>query len=338
MIAIPRMKYVSRIFLVLAFLGAAATTVWSVLALHLDILPGGLGLVLGIPVGTSVLVGFFFLRRWTAFACAGAFFATAFLFWNSIEPSNTREWREEVALPPRAAVKNESVVVKNVRNFNWRGTDDFDVRYEDRRYDLAKLKSVDYIISYWGPRSIAHTIVSFGFAGDEYLAVSVEARKEKTEDYSALKGFFRQYELCFVVADERDVIRLRTNLRDEDVYLYRTNLPPATAKKLLESYLERADHLAERPEFYNAVTNNCTSNVMLEPAAAEDATPPLDLRLYFTGYSDEYVYEQGSFATDLPFEEMKEKSCISERAKAADHSPDFSRKIRDGLPTIHETR
>lgn len=332
------MKYLRWIFVSAIGLLTLGVSAWSALAVVYDLLPGVAGViaaaVLLVPIPVLFLAG----SRRIAPAYAAVLFGVVFSFWRGIEPSNTRDWKEDVAVIPRAEVRSKEVVeVKNVRNFNWRRTDDFDVRYENRRYDLEKLKTVDFLISYWGPRSIAHTMMSFGFGGDDYLAVSIETRKEKDEDFSAVKGFFRQYELCVVMADEKDVVRVRTNCRGEDVYLFRTNIAPESGRKLLRAMLGRAEKLAAEPEFYHALTNNCTNNVVLpalpEPIQ-EEPTAALDPKLIFNGYADEYVYDHGEFATKMPFDELKERSRITERAHAADQAPDFSRRIRSGLPTI----
>jgi hypothetical protein len=223
-------------------------------------------------------------------------------------------------------------VIHNLRNFDYRSETDFDPRYEDRTYDLSKLVGLDLFMSYWGSPAIAHTIMSWEFSEGPPLAISIETRKQRGQEYSAIDGFFRQYALIYIVADERDVIRLRTNYRGENVYLYRLTVPVAKARDLLMEYVQQINSLANTPEFYNALTENCTSAIR---SNAENAGGhvPWSWKLLLTGYVDKMLYERGRLRTGgLPFARLKEVSWIDDRAKAADQDPEFSRRIREGLP------
>jgi hypothetical protein len=172
--------------------------------------------------------------------------------------------------------------------------------------------------------------MSFGFDGANYLAISIETRKSKGEDYSAIKGFFKQYELVYVVADERDVVRLRTNYRGEDVYLYRLRASPALAREVLLDYLKEVNRLADRPQWYNALTHNCTTAVRghVQPYAPS----AWSWKVYLNGFLDEMIYERGVVDTTLTLEVLRERSRINTRAKIADRDPEFSQKIRAGMP------
>jgi hypothetical protein len=175
--------------------------------------------------------------------------------------------------------------------------------------------------------------MSWGFEDDQYLAISIETRKEKGEEYSALRGFFRQYELAFVVADERDVVRLRTTFRGEDVYVYRLDVSPADARVLLLRYLEEVNQLRERPQWYNALTENCTTAIQrLARSGARRSW--WSWKLFVNGYLDELAYDIGAIDRSLPFSILKAKSHINERAQAAAADPRFSVRIRDGLPRM----
>ena len=196
--------------------------------------------------------------------------------------------------------------------------------------DLNRIQGLDLFISFWGPTEIAHTIVSWDFDDGQHLAISIETRKEKGESYSALRGFFRQYELYYVVADERDLVGLRTNYRGEQVYLYRIRVPPAQARALLVDYLDEVNSLADHPEWYNALTQNCTTTIRGHTQHI-GAAGSFDWRLLANGHRDELLYERGQIDTSLPFAEIKVRSDITDKAKAADDSPDFSAKIRQGL-------
>jgi Domain of unknown function (DUF4105) len=252
------------------------------------------------------------------------------LWWSSIPPSNSRDWTPDVARTARATFDGSHVTIQNVRNFNYRSENDYDQRWETRTYDLDRIQGLDLFISFWGPTEIAHTIVSWDFDDGQHLAISIETRKEKGESYSALRGFFRQYELYYVVADERDLVGLRTNYRGEQVYLYRIRVPPAQARALLVDYLDEVNSLADHPEWYNALTQNCTTTIRGHTQHI-GAAGSFDWCMLVNGHLDELLYERGQIDTSLSFAEIKLRADITDKAKAADDSPDFSVKIRQGL-------
>jgi hypothetical protein len=191
---------------------------------------------------------------------------------------------------------------------------------------------VDLFMNYWGSPAIAHTILSFEFADSPPIAMSIETRKQTGQSYSALLGFFRQYTLIYVIADERDVIRVRTNYRKgEDLYLYRTSATPAQARNILLDYLKTANDLHEHPRWYNALTTNCTTSIRPHLLVG-GGTVPWDWRILINGYADQMEYEKGHLAGDLPFDELKRRAHINDAARAADQAPDFSRRIRLGRP------
>ena len=253
------------------------------------------------------------------------------VWWSRIAPSNDRDWMPDVARLPRATIDGDRVTIENVRNFVYRSENDYDPRWETRTYDLDQLRGVDLFLSFWGPTLIAHTIASWEFADGRHLAISIETRKERGESYSAVRGFFRQYEVYYVVADERDVVGLRTNYRGERVFLYRTKAKPAAARAILLDYLREINRLAEHPRWYNALTHNCTTAIRYH---VQNVSPgrPWDWRLLANGYLDELGYERGTIDTSLPFAELRRRSDITERAKSGGLGPDFSERIRVGLP------
>ncbi len=253
------------------------------------------------------------------------------VWWTSIPPSNTRDWSPDVARTPRAAFHGTSVTIQNVRNFKYRSESDFDQRWDTRTYNLDRIRGVDLFLSFWGPTQIAHTIVSWEFDDGQHLAISIETRKEKGESYSALRGFFRQYELYYAVADERDLVGLRTNYRGEQMYLYRIRVPAAQARALLVDYLNEVNRLMDHPRWYNALTQNCTTAIRGHAQNA-GAGGRLDWRLLVNGHLDQLLYERGQINTDLPFADVRARSNVTERARAADNSPDFSARIRQDLP------
>jgi hypothetical protein len=259
-------------------------------------------------------------------------FAAVVLWFFSRAASNDRDWLPDVARLAEIGRHGPHVVtIRNVRNFDYRSETDFTPAWEERTYDLDELRTADLVLSYWGSKAIAHAMVSFGFADGRHVAVSIETRKERFESYSTVQGFFRQYELTYVFADERDVLRLRTNYRHEDVYVYRLRLSPTRAREAFVSYLESAHSLERRPQWYNALTTNCATGVLPHArAAGEPGTWSTDV--LFSGHAARQAYRNHLLADDLPFEELERRSHINAAALAADRDPEFSRTIRAGLP------
>jgi len=280
------------------------------------------------------LLAFIFLpqRRRTLLGSVVAFALLVFLFFQ-IPASNDRDWQPEVAVTPYATVNGELVTIHGVRNFDYRTETDFTPRWERRTYDLRKLDSVDIVAVYWAGKAIAHIIVSFGFDGKDYLAVSIETRKEKGETYSTLAGFFRQYELYYVVADERDVIGVRTTYRQpqEDVYLYRTRAPVRNIRRIFLDYVNAMNEMRDRPRFYNTLTTNCTTSVLFHTRMNPES-PPMSWKVLLSGYVPDYLYDLGRIDTTRPFAELEKLSRVNERAHAADKDSAFSQRIREGLP------
>ena len=290
-------------------------------------------LVIGFSLAAvAALIALFVRRwRWRALGVYGLLCAGLVVLWSGIEPTNERDWQPEVAILPSATIAGDRVTVHNIRNFDYRSETDFTPAYYDKSFDLRELRSVDLVTSYWTGPAIAHVFVSFGFSGDDYLAISIEVRKPKGEGYSTLKGFFRQYELVYVVADERDIIRLRTNYRrdpTEDVYIYRTKASIEVGRRLFLEYMHRINALRTQPEFYNTLTTNCTTNIWTNDHVNEGRVP-LSWKILASGYVPEYLYEQGRLETmGLSFPELQQRAHVNARAQAADGAADFSRRIR----------
>jgi hypothetical protein len=258
-------------------------------------------------------------------------FALVALWWLTLKPSNDRNWQPDVAQTAWAEINGDEVTVHNVRNCDYRTETDFTPRWETRVVRLSQIRGMDVAINYWGSPWIAHPIVSFQFADALPLCFSIETRKTIGQKYSTLEGFYRQYTLIYVVADERDCIRLRTNYRREDVYLYHTLASPAQARERFREYISSINALHENPRWYNAVTSNCTTSIRTQRSVKLRA--PSDWRMLINGKADELLYERHAIATGgLPFSELKHRSLINERARAADKDPDFSRLIREDLP------
>jgi hypothetical protein len=260
-----------------------------------------------------------------------AIFALVVVWFLLIPPSNNRDWQPDVAVLPYADVNGDHIVLHNIRNCDYRSQTDYTVRLYDKTLDVSQLESVDLYLVYWGSPLIAHTMLSFGFKGGDYVCFSIETRKQIGENYSAIKGFFRQYELFYVVGDERDLVRVRTTFRGEQVYLYRLNTDPSIARSVFLDYLKAVNRLKAQPEWYNAMTSNCTTNIRghTKPYTKNSR---FDWRILFNGRIDEMAYERKALVQSLPFHELKTRSLINATAKAADDDPAFSRRIREHLP------
>jgi hypothetical protein len=310
-----------------------ALSLWSVLAIYYSNLPAA-WLRTFVAAVFVLFLGIVFWRVrpwWRARLVGFAAFAVVLLWFLLIPPSNHRDWQPDVALLPYAEINGNLVTIHNIRNCDYRTETDYVVQHYDKTFDLEKLRSVDFYLIYWGSPMIAHTMLSFGFEGGDYVCFSIETRKEKGEAYSAIKGFFRQFELTYVIADERDLVRLRTNFRHEQVYLYRLNTEPALARLVFLDYLKTVNRLKDRPEWYNALTSNCTTNIRGHTKAyARNAR--FDWRILVNGHVDELAYERKTLNQSLPYTELKRVSLINPRAEAADNAPAFSERIREGLP------
>jgi hypothetical protein len=252
-------------------------------------------------------------------------------WWISIAPSHDRQWRPEVAVMPRAFIDGDRVRLTGVRNFKYWSRDDFTVRYEERELVLSHLSGIDFFVSYWSEGPVGHTFLSFIFDNALPLSVSIETRPEVGEGFAPIASLFKQFELIYVVGDERDVVGVRSNQRRETVYLYHINTSPEAARRLLMIYLERINELADRPEFYHLLSNSCTINI-IRYANAAGRTGGFDIRHLLNGLIDGYLYDSGRIDSSLPFEELRPRSLIIKAAQAADGAPDFSDRIRAALP------
>ncbi len=319
---------------VLIWLALGLVTLWAVAALYFDVRVSWLRVPLAVIYALGMLAVAWRVkrRRLAAAICLGGF-ALVLAWWFTLKPSNNRDWQPDVAVLPTATVNGNEVTIHNVRNFEYRTETDFTPRYYDKTYDLNDLESVDLICVYWGSDAIAHVMVSFGFGPNDYVCFSMETRKERGEGYSTIRGFFRQYELYYVVADERDVIGLRANYRQppEQVYIFRTRIPRENQRKLFLDYIRGVNELAQRPAWYNTLTENCTTGVLLHTKAYSQRAR-YNWKILLSGYTAEYAYEMGGLDTNVPFAELRERGHVNERAQAAGESDDFSRVIRQGMP------
>lgn len=246
-----------------------------------------------------------------------------------LTPSNDRDWSPDQAVLSHADFSGHYVKVHNIRHNHYRTVDNYTAAYDNKTFDLDRLDSVDFIVvPFRDTPQLAHTMLSFGFQGRDYLCVSVEIRKERGETFAPLKGMLHQFEIMYVVGDERDLIKLRTNYRLEDVYVYRARATPQQVRALFVDVMNRVNKLAVSPEFYDTLTNNCTNNIVRHINRLVPNRVPWDPRILLPGRSDEYAYQLGLLETDRSFEETKLRARVNYLANRYADAPDFSQKIR----------
>jgi hypothetical protein len=319
--------------LALGWLLLLAASAWTFGALWFDFPVAGLRRPVAIVFCAGALAALVLARpRWRAKVGIALTIMLVAAWWFTLQPRNDRNWQPDVAQEAWAEVNGDVVTLHNVRNFDYRTETDYTPRWETRTVRLSQLTGIDLAINYWGSTWMAHPILSFQFADTPPVAMSIEVRKETGEAYSALGGLYRRFELIFIAADERDVLRLRTNYRKgEDIYLYRTTFTPAQARELFLEYLDSINEIRNHPRWYNAITTNCTTSIRAQRPATERA--PWDWRMLLNGKMDELLYELGVFSTDgLSFAELKNRALINPVARAADQSSDFSQRIREARP------
>lgn len=322
----------------LLLLGIAISTLWGVLALgHRLPRPwrwSGVGLWLA--AGASWLWLAWQGASLAALVGIGVQLAGLLAWWRRLVPQKDRDWAEDVAHLATGRVTGKRLTLHHVRHFDWQTRDTARGGWERRVYDLERLSTVDLIVSSWGRPGIAHVLISFGFAGDDgsvddFVAFSVEVRRASHERFSEIGGFFKQYELAIIAADERDAVRLRSNVRGERVTLYHVTLSAQARRRLLLALVASANDLAREPRFYHTVTANCTTLVFVMMRQIIEGLP-LDHRLLLSGLLPGYVHEHGGLVDGYRLGELRRLGDITERAAQAHDAPDFSRRIRRGVP------
>ena len=330
-------SFVRWSFTTLAFL---LLVIWATLALYYSNLPWFSGrLLLAAAFGIFAVWAFWVNRRSRWKKALGVVFLLVVVWHLLIPASQDRPWRREVAVLPRAMVNGDQVRLVHYRNFVYRSADDFDAIYEEREIDVSRINSIDLIVSYWKIGPVAHTFLSFNFDdGSPPVCISIEVRPEIGESFNPLSSMFKQFELIYIVGDERDLIRVRTDYRNEDVFLYRINATPEASRALFRTYLSRINQLAERPEWYHLLTDNCTINVIRYSRKVGGPHRRFDVNHLLNGFIDSYLYYRGMLNTQLPFAELRQRSHINEAARvaAADETVDFSTRIRMNRPGMDQ--
>jgi hypothetical protein len=324
-------RWIGGLLVLLAVIIAAA---WAFGAVWFDGPFGTGNRIAAVLLATTVVVVLLFVRPfWRKVGAVALLFGGVLIWWLTLKPSNDGNWQPDVAQLAWADINGDEFTFHNVRNCDYRTDTDYTPHWETRTVRLSQITGIDLAIDYWGSPWIAHPIVSFQFADAPPLCFSIETRKTVGQTYSTIGGLYRQFALIYLVADERDVIRLRTNYRHEDIYLYHLTAPPNRARERFLEYVHSLNALRTQPRWYNAITTNCTTSIRSQHPSKERI--PWDWRILLNGKGDELLYKDGALVTGgLPFAELKAQSLIDDRAKRADKSPDFSQLIRVGLPPI----
>jgi hypothetical protein len=322
-------RWVGALLVLLAVIIAAA---WAFGAVWFDAPFGNANkVVAGLLAMASALALVFVRPFWRKVGAVALLFGGVLIWWLTLKPSNDGNWQPDVAQLAWADINGDEFTFHNVRNCDYRTDTDYTPHWETRTVRLSQITGIDLAIDYWGSPWIAHPIVSFQFADAPPLCFSIETRKTVGQTYSTIGGLYRQFALIYLVADERDVIRLRTNYRHEDIYLYHLTAPPNRARERFVEYVHSLNALRTQPRWYNAITTNCTTSIRSQHPSKERI--PWDWRILLNGKGDELLYKDGALVTGgLPFAELKTRSLINDRARAANDSPDFSKLIREGLP------
>src|SRR5256714_9442365 len=322
-------RWIGELLVLLILIIAA---LWAFGAVWYDAPFGNANKVVAGLLAIAVALTLVFVRHfWRKVAVITLLFGGVLGWWLTLKPSNNGNWQPDVAQLAWAEINGDEFTFHNVRNCDYRTATDYTPHWETRTVRLSQITGIDLAIDYWGSPWIAHPIVSFQFADAPPLCFSIATRKTIGQQYSTLEGFYRQFGLIYLVSDERDVIRLRTNYRHEDIYLYHTTAPPDRARGRFLEYVRSLNALHTQPRWYNAITTNCTTSIRDQRPINERV--PWDWRILLNGKADELLYEHGALVTGgLPFAELKQRSLIDARAKAADKDPAFSARIREGLP------
>jgi hypothetical protein len=308
--------------------------VWIGLSLHFQIAAPLVYLLYG-GLAVAILGALRMLWRGQlgrAFVLSAVVLAVWALWWGSLAPRQERDWMAEVARGVTAEAQGDGLVlVRNIRDFRWSSPTEAVETWYDLTVDPEQITSVDMIMSVWDSPEIAHTLVSFGFADGRHIVFSGEIRREVGEEFSAIGGFFKRYELVLIAADERDIVHLRTDARGESVSLYPVQMGAAQRAALFEAFLDYGNALAREPRWYHTLWTNCTTMpYRLVRQVAEGVV--FDLRVILSGRLPGYLYDLGVLpgAQTAPLAELKVRAALPRRPVAGMSSADYSALLRQG--------
>ena len=323
------------IFIGVIILLVAALTIWGTLALWFR-LPGQetLRMILASAfalLGLTTIAAQFGRRPTRSLAVYAFAFTAIVIWWSSIQPPGDGNWSPEVARQVTGVIDGDTMTLTNVREFEWRSETEATENWTARTYNLSQIQSTDLFMSYWDGPNIAHFILSFGFEDGEYLAWSIQVRRQIGGGFSPIGDFFKQNTMVIIASEEQDVVGVRSNIRGEDVRVFRVAATPEVRRHLIEKLVASSNALSEQPEFFNSLTSNCATTVV-EMLRDIDVDVPFDWRLIVNGYLPGLVYDRDALDTRLPMSELRERGKIMSRAQAVGLTDDYSDAIRVGVP------
>lgn len=245
-----------------------------------------------------------------------------------VRPDNSQVWSLEQDRKPVVTIDGDTVQVKNVRNFTWRTEDDCDIGWYERTYDLSKLNSMHYVVAsmpHW--EAVAHVFVCFGFSDGQHVAISVEGHRLKGRSYGIVSSMFRQFQLIYIIGDERDVVGLRGAVWKVPVYFYPARTTQERKRAIFVDMMERAHSLEEEPEFYHLILNNCMNNILHHLRRLGGRPLPSDLQVLLTGISDRVAYRLGYIDTDLPFDQARQAFRVDQWMQHTPLDEGFSQRL-----------
>ena len=328
-------KFLKILLFAVIILGLAGMATWATLALWYRlpfstptrvVISGGFALL-----GLAVIAALFTPRRLRALATFCLALASVIFWWSTLTPPAVANWAPEVSRQVTGQVNGTTLTLTDVRNFDWNTPTEATAHWETRSYDLSQLQGVDLFMSYWAGPEMAHMIVSFTFANADPIAWSVEVRRQVGGGFSPIADLFKSNTLMIVAADERDVVGTRSNVRGEDVQLYRIKTTPEKARALLLQYVEASNRLASHPHWYNSLTTNCTTVVLTMIKTIVDEVP-LDWRVVANGYLPDYAYDRDVLDSRLTLDELRSRSHINATAQAHGLTDGYSTAIRLNVP------
>jgi hypothetical protein len=328
-------KFLGWLLTLLGFLCRVLLLAWGTLAIYYSNLPWPwLRLVMAVAFAAFGIWALWLTRRSRPFLIFAGVYGVLLVWWTFfIPPLQERPWRPEVAKLSRATIDGDKVRITNVRNFQYRSRNDFDVRYEEREVQISHLQNLDVFVSYWHDGPVGHTFMSFIFDNAPPVCISIETRPEVGEGFDPIASLFKQFELIYLVGDEHDLVGSRAVHRNEEIFLYRINTTPENAQELFRIYLERINLLYDRAEWYHLLSNSCTVNIIRH--ASRIKPRGFNIRHFLNGFIDRYLFATGAIQTDLPFDELRRRSRLNDVVKKEYDAPDFSDRIRAGVPTIN---